>query len=162
MDFGKKLKNLRVDKGLSQEQLAQKLNISRQAVSKWESNNSYPDLDNLIQLREIFNISLDDLIINDEKLQGNIELNYNNNEELISNKKGKNPALEDKNTEENNEDEDEEMSVSLIIGGFIIGTALGLITGNFNWSTAGAFLGMGLGYILEYFLHKKRGIIHEE
>ena len=42
-----------------------KLNVSRQAISKWESNKAYPDIDNLILLRDIFNVTLDDLIISE-------------------------------------------------------------------------------------------------
>ena len=49
MEFGNKLRALRKAKGLSQENLAKQLGISRQAISKWESNLSQPDIDNIIQ-----------------------------------------------------------------------------------------------------------------
>ena len=62
MDFGKKLTKLRKEKGLSQEDLANELNVSRQAVSKWESNNSYPETEKIIVLCKIFNCSMDELI----------------------------------------------------------------------------------------------------
>ena len=62
MDFGKKLTKLRKEKGLSQEDLANELNVSRQAVSKWESNNSYPETEKIIVLCKIFNCSKDELI----------------------------------------------------------------------------------------------------
>lgn len=62
MNFGEKLTKLRKDKGLSQEELAQELNVSRQAVSKWESNSSYPETDKIIQICKIFNISMDEVI----------------------------------------------------------------------------------------------------
>lgn len=57
-----KLKKLRHKKGISQELLAKELGISRQAISKWESDTAQPDLDNLAKLCEIFNISADDLL----------------------------------------------------------------------------------------------------
>lgn len=65
MDFGSKLQNLRKEKKLSQEQLAEKLNVSRQAVSKWESNQSYPEMEKLIEMTKIFGCTLDDLTNNE-------------------------------------------------------------------------------------------------
>ena len=60
--FYKKLRNLRKQNNMSQEDLAHKLDISRQSVSKWESGLSMPDLDNVIKLSEMFNVSLDYLL----------------------------------------------------------------------------------------------------
>lgn len=65
MKFGDKLQSLRKASGLSQEQLADKLNVSRQAVSKWESNAAYPEMDKLVTMCKIFNCSFDDLINED-------------------------------------------------------------------------------------------------
>ena len=62
MSFGEKLAKLRKEKGLSQEELAQELNVSRQAVSKWESNNSYPETEKIIQICKLFDYSMDELI----------------------------------------------------------------------------------------------------
>lgn len=62
MKFGDKLISLRKKKGLSQEELASKLNVSRQSVSKWESNNTYPETDKIIQICNIFDCRMDDLI----------------------------------------------------------------------------------------------------
>lgn len=62
MSFGEKLQNLRKEKKMSQEQLADKLGISRQAVSKWESDQTYPEMDKLIALTKIFDCSMDDLV----------------------------------------------------------------------------------------------------
>lgn len=62
MKFGDKLMKLRKRMGLSQEELAIKLNVSRQSVSKWESNNSYPETDKIIQICNIFKCSMDSLI----------------------------------------------------------------------------------------------------
>ncbi|WP_102049016.1 helix-turn-helix domain-containing protein [Pygmaiobacter massiliensis] len=62
MAFGEKLQTLRKTKGLSQEQLAAELSVSRQAVSKWELGESNPDLEYLIQLSEFFNVTTDFLL----------------------------------------------------------------------------------------------------
>ena len=62
MSFGEKLASLRKEKGISQEELASELNVSRQAVSKWESNNAYPETDKIIAICKIFNYSMDELI----------------------------------------------------------------------------------------------------
>ncbi len=65
MKFSEKLQFLRKEHKLSQEQLADMLDVSRQAVSKWESGQTYPEMDKLIELSKIFKCSLDDLT-NDE------------------------------------------------------------------------------------------------
>ncbi len=62
MKFGDKLILLRKKKGLSQEDLAEKLGVSRQSVSKWESNNTYPETDKIVQICNLFECSMDDLI----------------------------------------------------------------------------------------------------
>ena len=56
MDFGMKLQSLRKEKGLSQEALAEKLHVSRQAVSKWESGAGYPEMDKLILISDLFGV----------------------------------------------------------------------------------------------------------
>ncbi len=60
--LGQRIQNLRKRQGLSQEALAEKLNVSRQAVSKWETGLSNPDSQNLILLARLFNVSMDELI----------------------------------------------------------------------------------------------------
>lgn len=62
MNMAEKLQSLRKSKGLSQEELADLLNVSRQAVGKWEAGRFYPDIDKLMQLSELYSISLDRLI----------------------------------------------------------------------------------------------------
>lgn len=64
IEIANKLVKLRKENGLSQEQLAQKLGISRQAVSKWERAEASPDTDNLIELAKLYHISLDELLLN--------------------------------------------------------------------------------------------------
>ena len=56
MTFGEKLYKLRKSQGLSQEALAEKLNTSRQAVSKWENNNGYPETEKIILISKIFQV----------------------------------------------------------------------------------------------------------
>lgn len=63
MDFGNRLYELRKQKGLSQEELANRLNVTRQTVSKWEVGDSTPDMDKLAALGELFEISLDELVL---------------------------------------------------------------------------------------------------
>ncbi len=62
MNISEKIHQLRKQKGISQEQLAELLNVSRQSVSKWESGQSMPDLDKIIPLSNIFNVSTDYLL----------------------------------------------------------------------------------------------------
>ena len=62
MVFSEKLQILRKNKGLTQEELAEKLGVSRQAVAKWESSLVYPDIYNLIQISNLMNVSVDYLV----------------------------------------------------------------------------------------------------
>lgn len=65
MSFGENLINLRRQKGWSQDDLANNLNISRQAISKWETDISKPDVDNLERISKIFSVTIDNLLDND-------------------------------------------------------------------------------------------------
>ena len=67
MTLGEKIYELRTRNNLSQGDLANELNVSRQSISKWENGNSTPDLEKIVKLAEIFNVSLDELIKNEEK-----------------------------------------------------------------------------------------------
>ena len=62
MNLADNLKKIRKDNNLSQEQLAEKLNVSRQSVSKWESGLSYPEMDKVIQICNLFNLNINELI----------------------------------------------------------------------------------------------------
>ncbi|WP_078551667.1 DUF5680 domain-containing protein [Bacillus alkalicellulosilyticus] len=71
MKFQEKLHVLRKEKGLSQEQLAEKIGVSRQAVAKWETGHSYPTVEKLIELSSLFNISIDSMVKEDEACSKN-------------------------------------------------------------------------------------------
>ncbi|HFI0350854.1 TPA: helix-turn-helix domain-containing protein [Streptococcus suis] len=64
--LAQQIRVLRTSKNLSQDELAEKLYISRQAVSKWENGEATPDIDKLVQLAEIFGVSLDYLVLGKE------------------------------------------------------------------------------------------------
>lgn len=70
MTFGGKLQLLRKQSGLSQEQLAERLSVSRQAVSKWELDTSMPDTEKVIQISRLFQVSLDDLLLEEREHVG--------------------------------------------------------------------------------------------
>lgn len=66
MIFSEKLQLLRKTKGLTQEELAEKMSVSRQAVAKWESGQVYPDISNLIGISNLFNVTVDYLVRDQE------------------------------------------------------------------------------------------------
>lgn len=65
MKFGDNLRQIRKNKKMSQEQLAEKVNVTRQSVSKWENGESYPEMNNILELCKIFNCKLNDLVHTD-------------------------------------------------------------------------------------------------
>lgn len=70
MPFGEKLFKLRKEKGLSQEQLAEQMNTTRQAVSKWENDQGFPETEKLMMLGNIFSVSIDYLLKNSGEADG--------------------------------------------------------------------------------------------
>lgn len=77
MDFGSQVRALRKERGLTQEQMADRLGVSRQAVSNWENNKNLPDIEIIVRMSRVFSVSLDRLI-----LGGDDEMN-NMTEKLI-------------------------------------------------------------------------------
>ena len=69
MGFNNKLYELRKQKGFSQEELANRLNVSRQTVSKWEVGDSTPDMEKLAAISDLFGISLDELVLDKAPVQ---------------------------------------------------------------------------------------------
>jgi len=82
MNLGNKMLTLRKKMGLSQEQLAEQLNVTRQTISKWELNETVPDLKQAKQLSRVFKVSLDELTDNDIK---NILVQKVSNTEKLTN-----------------------------------------------------------------------------
>ena len=62
MTFGEKIQKLRKEAGLSQEELSYQLGVSRQAISKWERDNGYPETEKIVRMSKLFNVSLDYLL----------------------------------------------------------------------------------------------------
>ncbi|ATF25977.1 helix-turn-helix domain-containing protein [Brochothrix thermosphacta] len=84
-NFGEKLKMLREQTDITQEKVSQKLNVTRQSVSNWENNKNYPDLTTLVTLSQLYNISLDDLLKDENNVVKSMktELNSYRSSELI-------------------------------------------------------------------------------
>ncbi|AVP64992.1 XRE family transcriptional regulator [Clostridium botulinum] len=80
--FGDRLKELREEKQLTQEELGKFLNVSRQAISSYESEETEPSINNLIKLANIFNISLD-YLLGRTKERYNLNLKDKKNKELL-------------------------------------------------------------------------------
>lgn len=77
MELGQRIKDYRNLNKMSQEELAERVYVSRQTISSWENDKSYPDIHSLLMLSEIFNVSLDDLVKGDieimkEKINENV------------------------------------------------------------------------------------------
>ncbi len=72
MKFSDKLIKLRKSQGLSQEDLAEKLNVSRQAISRWEGGSAMPDAENILKISRIFNVTADYLLNDDYESDGDV------------------------------------------------------------------------------------------
>lgn len=73
MDFGERMKAIRVDRAFTQQQMADKLNVSRQAISNWENNRNLPDIEMLIEISKNFNLTLDELILGGTDMNNMVE-----------------------------------------------------------------------------------------
>lgn len=74
MEIGSRLKNARVEMGLTQEKVAEEIGVSRQSVSNWENNRSYPDIVSVIKLSDLYSVSLDELLKEDKKMIRHLEI----------------------------------------------------------------------------------------
>ena len=86
MEIGQKLKDARIHSGLTQEVVAEKINVSRQTISNWVNEKSYPDIISVIELSSLYCISLDDLLKGDSKMIEHLEESTNvvkSNKKLI-------------------------------------------------------------------------------
>mgnify|MGYP002542129331 FL=1 len=87
MEIGVKLKEARIKSGLTQENVAERIQVSRQTISNWENEKSFPDIVNVIKLSDLYNISLDQLLKGDETMIEHLEKSTNivkSNEKLIA------------------------------------------------------------------------------
>ncbi|PHF49039.1 transcriptional regulator [Bacillus pseudomycoides] len=134
MNLGPQLKKFRESKNFSQEDVARKVGVTRQAVYKWESNKSYPDIDNLILLSELFEVTIDELIKGSEDVR----------EEL------------DKKDKDECEDDDDENDFGFFIG--IVLIFIGIFIGIEGISLFITILGM---LIMVFYSDVKKAIINE-
>ena len=77
MEIGKKLRNARIEAGLTQEKAAEKIDVSRQTISNWENEKSYPDIISVIALSDLYSVSLDELLKGDQKMAEHLEESTN-------------------------------------------------------------------------------------
>ena len=73
MEIGKKLRAARAKCGLTQEQAADMLYVTRQTVSNWENEKSYPDIVSIVRISELYNVSLDELLKGDDEMMKHLE-----------------------------------------------------------------------------------------
>lgn len=73
MEIGQKLKQTRLDSGLTQETVAERVGVSRQTVSNWENNRSYPDIASLLALSDLYSLTLDELLKGDAAMIRHLE-----------------------------------------------------------------------------------------
>ena len=77
MEIGKKLKDDRMKSGFTQEMVAEEINVSRQTISNWENEKSYPDIISVIELSSLYSISLDDLLKGDDEMMEHLQESTN-------------------------------------------------------------------------------------
>ena len=104
--FSKKLSDLRKSKGLSQEELAEALYVTRQAISKWENGSGIPDIVNIKAIADYFKVSVDVLLDDDVDLPINVD---NNKDNSIKENNKTNDDFNDFVFGENNTEEDNEL-----------------------------------------------------
>lgn len=73
MNIGDKLKQARLNKKMTQEEVSDKLYVSRQSISNWENNKTYPDLGNVLALSDLYEISLDELLKGSDNFMKHLE-----------------------------------------------------------------------------------------
>lgn len=77
MEIEKKLKDVRIQAGLTQEQVAEKIMVSRQTVSNWENGKSLPDIVSIMSLSDLYQISIDELLKGDKRMKEKMEKDAN-------------------------------------------------------------------------------------
>ena len=142
--FGQKLARLRKEKRLTQEEIASRIYISPQAVSKWENDISSPDISALPQLADILGVSIDELLDHDSNSNNKEEEEKDNFEQVLEQK------LEEKFGDNDEDDEDDDKKPSLlyvILTSSLFGLALvGYILMGVFWTDKG--MGWSMGWVL--------------
>ena len=115
MEFNGRLYELRKQKGMSQEELANRLNVTRQTVSKWEVGDSTPDMEKLVAISDLFGVSLDELVLGKEQAA----------QEATAQKIDTVAMLEEKVlTEENKKKAKKGLSIAAIVAGAVVAVDL--------------------------------------
>lgn len=87
MKIGERLRKARTERSLTQEKVAEEIQVTRQSISNWENNRSYPDIISVIKLSNLYGISLDDLLKNDNEMIKHMDESMNivkSNRKLIA------------------------------------------------------------------------------
>lgn len=148
---GEYLKNLRKENKFSQEQLAEKLNISRQSISKWEQGTSTPDIENFAKLAQLYNVSVDSLINGEPETQAKPEVQLPLSSVTVTDEE-KNPKPKKKKRSW--------FFISYPIITVIIYAIIGTIVGKMGWAIGWiVFLTIPLFYTTIIAIEKKKPII---
>ena len=149
MNIGEKLFELRKAKNMTQDYVAEKLNVSRQSVSKWETNQSTPDFDKIVPLCELYEISPNELLMDEKK--------ENVSDETSTNKKGKEINYENMTRSQIKQKSAQVVSSSILI--FIIAiafTSIGVTVMRWNPVVVGCtfliLIGFGVTRIIKHFM----------
>lgn len=158
MNIGEKLFELRKTKNLTQDDVAEKLNVSRQSVSKWETNQSTPDFDKIVPLCELYGISPNELLMDEKKENVRDETTNNEkNNKFMGFGKGKQINYEDMTRSQIKQKSAEVISSSILI--FIIAIAFAGIGVAVMWwnpvvvgCTFLILIGIGVIRIIKHFM----------
>ena len=142
------LYELRKKSNLSQEDVANRIGVSRQAVSKWERAEAQPDTDNLIELAKLYNVSLDELV----------QINDIDNEDLDSEKELRTDELNEENKNDDNEKHIGNLLPLLMVLATVAFLLLGFIGHYWSWGWLTYLLAICISSFVEAILNKKPGM----
>ena len=126
MSFSENLMRLRKQKGLSQEEFANEIDVSRQTVSKWELGVSTPEMEKLIQMSNFFGVSVDDLLNSDDITSKTIKIENTNN--INETEKVSETNYNNYNTESNGKENKKKKTLTILIATLIIGVIITILT----------------------------------
>ena len=149
MNIGEKLLELRKTKNMTQDYVAEKLNVSRQSVSKWETNQSTPDFDKIVPLCELYEISPNELLMDEKK--------ENASDKISTNIKGKEIDYRNMTTSQIKQKSAEVISSSILIFIIVIAFAgIGVTVMRWNPVVVGCvfliLIGFGVTRIIKHFM----------